>query len=224
MADLASRDDLEGGVITAKQSRSRSTHDRIVEAGMSLVRAGQFDEVGFREIIETAGVSVGAFYGRFKNKEALLQFVLQQFFIDTERWIEKTVSNIEAKSTCLDDVIIGVVRTMIGLYQRDLGMMRSVYLRTRTRNDPEFLEKVGAFDARCYMYLDRLTLAYMDEVDHSDPKGAFRFGVKVLAAFLRDVVFFQNCPTAKISLGRNSKIEQQAAELLRRYLRGKDSL
>jgi AcrR family transcriptional regulator len=207
-------------VIKPQQERSQSTHDKIVDAGRDLIRAGQFDQAGFRQIVETAGVSVGAFYGRFRNKEALFQFVLDQFFAETLVWADATTHEIEAKTTTLDGALTGAVRTMIDLFARDLGLMRAIYLRTRLQDNPDLLKKVSTFDGACFVHIDRMILTYASEITHADPREALHFGMRVLGAYLRDTLFFQNCPERKVSLGRNSKIEREATDLLKRYLVG----
>lgn len=208
------------GVIKPQQGRSQSTHDKIVDAGRELIRDGRFDQAGFRQIVDTAGVSVGAFYGRFRNKEALFQYVLDQFFDETLAWAETTTRDTEAKTTTLDGALTGAVRIMISLFARDLGLMRAIYLRTRLYDNPDLLKKVSVFDAACFVHVDRMILAYASQITHNNPRDALHFGMRVLGAYLRDAIFFQNCPERKIALGRNSKVEREATDLLKRYLIG----
>src|SRR3954447_2000622 len=63
-----------------QQSRSRATLDRLLDATAALLAEKPFDEMTVAEIARRAGTSVGAFYGRFPDKDALLDSFDERFF------------------------------------------------------------------------------------------------------------------------------------------------
>ncbi len=58
-----------------RQRRSRKTLDRLVEACEGLLQEKPFEEISVADIARRGRSSVGAFYGRFKGKDALLHFL-----------------------------------------------------------------------------------------------------------------------------------------------------
>ena len=71
-----------------KQARSRETQGRIVAAALELVAERGREGPSVPEIAERAGVSIGAFYGRFPTKEALFGHVDRQLFEESARcWV-----------------------------------------------------------------------------------------------------------------------------------------
>ena len=56
-----------------QQSRSRETLDRILDAAEQVLAEKAFGEATLAEIMDRAGVTVGAFYRRFPDKNALLR-------------------------------------------------------------------------------------------------------------------------------------------------------
>ena len=56
----------------ARQQRSRETRDAILKAVAKLVKAGKYESATVQDIVQAAGSSVGAFYGRFADKTAAL--------------------------------------------------------------------------------------------------------------------------------------------------------
>ena len=57
-----------------RQARSQHTLDRLLDAAEALVHEkGGFDDVPIAEIVRRAESSVGSFYSRFPDKDALLQ-------------------------------------------------------------------------------------------------------------------------------------------------------
>lgn len=70
------------GSLPAVQLRSEQTRDKLIAAGYDLCVERPLPEISVADIAERAGVSVGAFYRRFENKEAfeaaLVNAALQQ--------------------------------------------------------------------------------------------------------------------------------------------------
>ncbi|MCM8556264.1 TetR/AcrR family transcriptional regulator [Sphingomicrobium sediminis] len=63
----------------ALQKRSKETRDKIVAALDRLLKDQSFDSISVAELANEAGVSVGAVYRRFENKEALIPVVLDLY-------------------------------------------------------------------------------------------------------------------------------------------------
>src|SRR3954465_1577917 len=63
-----------------QQLRSRETLDRILDAAEQVLEQKTFNEATLAEIMERAGVTVGAFYRRFPDKDALLHHLEEPFF------------------------------------------------------------------------------------------------------------------------------------------------
>lgn len=64
-----------------RQSRSRETQERFIDAGWAIVQTMPWESVAITDIAERAGRSVGAFYQRFGSKEDFLTCLLH-------RWLE----------------------------------------------------------------------------------------------------------------------------------------
>lgn len=63
----------------ARQDRSQDTHDRFVQAALKLMGEGHaFHEISVAELAKQADSSIGAFYSRFRDKDALLRVLQAQ--------------------------------------------------------------------------------------------------------------------------------------------------
>jgi AcrR family transcriptional regulator len=58
-----------------KQRRSRESYERVLDAAHALLEENGFEGLTVQEVAARSGVSVGAIYERFGNKETLLQAV-----------------------------------------------------------------------------------------------------------------------------------------------------
>src|ERR1700741_1084014 len=63
-------DDAPEGVLPVKQRRGERTRDSLLAAGQRLIPMRDFDPVSVADIAGAAGCSVGAFYQRFRGKDA----------------------------------------------------------------------------------------------------------------------------------------------------------
>lgn len=76
-------------IIEAKQQRSQTTQVKLLAALHDSLSKKFFEQISIKELAEKAGVSVGTFYRRFKNKESLLPLLYQDFGQDLENWVSK---------------------------------------------------------------------------------------------------------------------------------------
>jgi AcrR family transcriptional regulator len=73
--------------LPTKQARSRKTRDAMIAAAWKLLQAQPWQDISINDIVKTAGSSVGAFYSRFKDKEALLEALAAEWL--EERWVQR---------------------------------------------------------------------------------------------------------------------------------------
>ncbi|GJM08855.1 MAG: hypothetical protein DHS20C11_11310 [Lysobacteraceae bacterium] len=113
-----------------KQSRSRRTQARLFDATEQLLRRQAFDDLTVAQITAEAKVSVGTFYRRFANKEALLQQLMEQY------WQHDAMK----RSECLTAMsqqpdVANRLRIMVAYYITDYtqnaGVLRNIVLRWR---------------------------------------------------------------------------------------------
>lgn len=72
-------DDIAGDwALPAHQNRSRAQRDRLLRAGMQVFAQKGFWQTHILDIAKASGCSVGSFYRRFRDKEALF-FALQEY-------------------------------------------------------------------------------------------------------------------------------------------------
>lgn len=95
--ELHTNNDLPvSGALPALQPRSQKTRDAILAAMAEKLTAGSLERATVQEIANAAGVSVGAFYGRYKNKDAA---TVALFNMRRARLIEKFNSITENAKT-----------------------------------------------------------------------------------------------------------------------------
>ncbi|ABI64301.1 transcriptional regulator, TetR family [Maricaulis maris MCS10] len=70
---------MSQGVRPTQQARSRETRDRLVRALDTKLREKAFADVTIAELADAAGLSVGAVYRRFENKDAFIPVIFELY-------------------------------------------------------------------------------------------------------------------------------------------------
>jgi AcrR family transcriptional regulator len=108
------------GVRPVKQLRGRRSRDRLLDAGQKLVATRPFDALSVADISRAAGCSVGAFYLRFRDKDAFFGALVAQYVAE----VRTETDAVFAAHT--DDKLIGaLVSGTIDRFQRYAGLIRS---------------------------------------------------------------------------------------------------
>jgi AcrR family transcriptional regulator len=135
------------GVRPVKQLRGRRSRDRLLHAGQKLVAKRPFDQLSVAGIARAADCSVGAFYLRFRDKDAFFRALIAQYVA------EGRAETMELFATHADDRLISVlVAETTDRFRRYAGLIRSA-IRQRMEDATvwEPIRRSGHFNADCFV-------------------------------------------------------------------------
>jgi AcrR family transcriptional regulator len=173
-------------VTEPKQPRSERTQERLLRAAEKLILEKGLADASVPEIARSAGSSVGGFYARFPDKDALLRALEERFFAemltrvaklaDAGRWGDAPIAVIA--SACAGE-LVAVFRERRNLI--------AAFLHTSTR-DPELLADAIRFRAATAERIATLLLPRRHELRHPDPRLAIDLGVQFAFALMLQLV------------------------------------
>src|SRR5947207_2862540 len=114
-----------------QQVRSRETLDRILDAAEQVLEEKAFGEATLAEIMERAGVTVGAFYRRFPDKDALLHHLDERFFADMHRRADQVLDPARWQGAPSAAFLREFTSQAVEVYSTRRGLLRSLFLRAR---------------------------------------------------------------------------------------------
>ena len=197
-----------------QQVRSRETLDRILDAAEQVLDAKAFGEATLAEIMERAGVTVGAFYRRFPDKDALLHHLDERFFAELHRRADQVLDPTRWAGASAGAVIDEFCAQAVQVYSERRGLMRSLFLRART--DAVLQRSAMKVNEHFIEKLRTLLLANPGEVTHPNPSRAVELGFMMVVGSLRELVVFGEVwpapPTDMPALGA------EIARMYKRYL------
>lgn len=133
---------MESVTYKPKQKRSERNLKKIVDAIMTLVEDKYFEQISIIEITTKANLSTGAFYRRFKSKEAALPVIYEQFQIQLRDWLTEKSKIWQQLS--LPELIPDMTDGIFNFVNTKKGVFRTIYLNARLNSDvlqPQVLEQ-----------------------------------------------------------------------------------
>jgi AcrR family transcriptional regulator len=195
-----------------KQGRSRETQERIVRAALELVAEKGREGPTVPEIAGRAGVSVGAFYGRFPTKEALFDHVDRQLFEESARcWVDFLAPE-NWRGRHAAEIVREVVRGWVEAVATHQPLNRALTERWRTAPPSDELRAAAAAHYEAiFAALGRLLEERAAEVAHPDPRLAAKVLIEVIDAVLVERLTFGDTFLVPHRLSRPRLVEELSA-------------
>ena len=175
--------------VKPRQSRSQETMDRICIAAEGLLNEKPFQQISVEEIAVAAGSSVGGFYARFKDKDALFDLLYDRYVAELRETVNEMFAPDRWQGVPLADRIHEFSKFAFSVIRSHRGLFRAMLLRRPVTSDIPCTEQ----DRERHKIIDGirdLMLDCIDEMTHPDPELATRIGFFSLVASIHEKVLF----------------------------------
>ncbi len=199
-------------VARPKQARSEATLLRILEAAEGLIAKKGFSEISIPEIVHHANSSVGGFYARFKDKNALLGALEERFFRRLSDRLDRVSDPETWAGTDLEDLIRGLLHELVSTADEERNLMGAMLARGAT--DPELRDETVRFRRDVAQRIIPLFAAHTHRVRHPDPALAIDLCVQLAFSMMLQHIAFGGTHAG----GRTLADDQLESELLRMVL------
>ncbi len=162
-----------------------------MSSSTNLIAEQSYDEVTIAEIASHSKISVGGFYSRFRNKDALLSNLQQRLGQETQARIAITLEQ-DWSGISLQKLLHHVVKANAEIYQKYRGVLSTIYLKTRTAESSDEEDSRQAYNDHIVSQLTSLLMQKRMEIGHRQPKVAIRLAIACMASMLREAVVFKD--------------------------------
>ena len=164
------------------QERSAQTLERLLEAAEAMISEQGAEKTTVAAVARRAESSVGAFYARFPDKEALVRCVAERFYQQATSTIEVVLEPTRWDGVPVRDLVESAVAFLVRIFFEKRLLIRAATLRASTDEGLNALgERLGEVVADHMIALIRHR---GESVAHDDPERAVRFAVwLVMSAF-----------------------------------------
>jgi len=199
---------------TPVQARSVASYERLVAAARAVLEEKSFDEATVAEIAARAGLTVGAFYARFGDKEALLRHLEELVFDEMRALVAEVAARADRREGSAAELVGDLVAALAGIYRSSRAVCRALVLRSRT--DAALRERLRALNRE---NIERIVaaLAASGSIGHDEPERALEFALLAERSLLREAILFGE----GFALGRgwdDEALLEETTRMIVRYL------
>lgn len=156
-----------------QQKRSRETLERAVSAARSLLIAKGYEGLTLQDVAAVAEISVGAIYGRVKNKEDLVRLVHLSVIEEMAEEEQVLFAHKAWAGKPLNVLVPSLINTYADFLRDHAPVLRPIMLRAVS---DAFIAETGhtAYQG-IFDRIVELFLLCRDEIRHADPLAAAQF-------------------------------------------------
>ncbi len=158
----------------------------ILDAGRRLLRDVPYDTLRMEQIASEAGCSVGTLYQRFKDKDALLDLILEEVVAELDQVITEQLSVGAMRSLSPTQGVAHVVAITHGFLIANQGLLRAIMARQLRQPDAVSpLQQAGArMVTQSYDTLLALHDGFAERVDAA----RYQFAMQTLIGTLNNAI------------------------------------
>ena len=171
-----------------QQARSRESLRRLLLAAAEVLGQHGLAGATIPRIAKHAGLTPGAVYRRFTNKDALLETMILQLLEDQEGNLRQSITAEMAAETPFAVLAEQLINAMLLSYRRNAGLLRAIRQFGHAREGTPFWRKVMKLDARTLEYGVELLLRSRGEVRHPNPRAAIGLALVMTVGALWELV------------------------------------
>src|SRR5262245_31355799 len=171
-----------------RQERSRESLRKLLKAATEVLGQHGLERTTIPRIAQHAGLTPGAVYRRFHDKDALLEAAILGILERQDERLKTALSPEQTAKIPLDVFAEQIIGGMVVTYRSQAPVLRAFRHFTQGRGDTEFVRKVSKLEVRAFERIADLMLAGNRDIRHPNPRLAVPLGLMMVASTLYEVV------------------------------------
>jgi AcrR family transcriptional regulator len=207
-----------------QQERSRETEALILRTTEELLQQGHdFRDIKVTDIAFACGVTTGAIYARFRNKEAIVDSLIQEVYIKGLRErVLPTLSSENCEGLKIREIVRGYLGAEANLYRDHdaLGRLFS-YLAGSEKVMSQCRRDLVAYNVEMSGMIRARILERAHNIGHPDPDYAIDLAEHVTDYALQRKIFMEMAvsPHSNVSAASDERLVEELTEIFVSYLR-----
>ena len=174
--------------LAPQQARSRESLRRLLKAAAEVLGQHGVEGTTIPRIAQHAGLTPGAVYRRFQDKDALIETVILGIMERQDQRIRVALTPAMARQIPLAVFAEQLVHSMLVSYRAYAGLLRALRQFVQSHPDTAFYKKVVKLEFRTYRYLVGLFLEHKKEIKHPQAEKAVSFALMMLTSALTELI------------------------------------
>jgi len=171
-----------------RQERSRESLRKLLKAAAEVLGQHGVEGTTIPRIADHAGLTPGAVYRRFHDKDALLETAILGILERQEERVRAGLTPAAAALIPLTVLAEQVIGGMVTSYRANARLLRAIRRFVQGRDNTPFWKKATQLELRSFERVVNLFLAHRAEIRHPDPKKAIALGLTMVVSTLYELV------------------------------------
>jgi AcrR family transcriptional regulator len=174
--------------LAPQQERSRESLRKLQKATAEVLGQHGLEGATIPRIAQHAGLTPGAIYRRFHDKEALLEDAILGML---ERQQERARTGLSPEAAAQIPLTVfteQIINGMVLGYRLNAGLLRAMRIFVQGRANTPFWKKACKMEVRAFERVVELFLTHRKEIKHPDPRGAISMGLMMVISTLFEIV------------------------------------
>jgi AcrR family transcriptional regulator len=175
--------------LAPQQARSRESLRKLLKAAAEVLGQHGLEGATIPRIARHAGLTPGAIYRRFPDKEALLETMIIGILERNDKRLRMMLTPDMARQIPLPVFAEQLINSMLVSYRANAALLRAIRQFAQGRDRTSFYRKVSKLEMSTYQYLVDLFLVHRKEIKHANPQMAVSFALMMLISTLIELIF-----------------------------------
>ncbi len=171
-----------------RQARSRESLRKLQRATAEVLGQHGLHGTTIPRIAAHAGLTPGAIYRRFRDKDALVEAVILGLLERQDERLEQSFAASHAGQIPLAVFAEQLIGSLVLSYRANASLLRAIRLFVQGRVQTPFWRKAVQFEMRTFERMLDLFLARSSEITHPNPRMAVATGLMMVVSTLMEVV------------------------------------
>jgi AcrR family transcriptional regulator len=173
--------------LAPQQARSRESLKRLLKAAIEVLGQQGIAGTTIPRIAAHAGLTPGAVYRRFRNKDVLLETAILSILEDQDKFLRLSLTAEAAAGIPFSTLAEQVINSLVVSYRANANLLRAVRQFLQEREGTPFWKKAGKLEMRTFEHLVAIFVT-SGEIEHAEPRAAVGLGLVMIVGTLWEVV------------------------------------
>ena len=176
-----------------RQARSRESTRKLLKAAAEVLGQHGVEGATIPRIAHHAGLTPGAIYRRFPDKNALLETMVIGIFQRQDERLRMALTPAMAGQIPLAVFAEHLISSMLVSYRASAPLLRAVrqFVQAYDQNS-SFYKKVNKLEMGTFRYVVGLFLQHRSEIKHPNPETAVSFALMMLSSILIELILLDH--------------------------------
>jgi AcrR family transcriptional regulator len=174
--------------LAPQQARSRESLSKLLKAAVEVLGQQGVAGTTIPRIAAHAGLTPGAVYRRFRNKDGLLETAILRILEDQDKLLLLSLTVEAAAEIPFATLAEQVINSLVVSYRVNASLLRAVRQFLQEKEGSAFWKKASKLEMRTFEYLVDIFVTGGSEIKHEDPRAAAALALMMVNGTLWEVV------------------------------------